>query len=798
MKRRYAAVFLVMLSNLMFELLLTRIFSATMWYHFAFVAVSIALFGTTVGAVAVQLAPRHFAEDRSYQQASRYALLYGIAVVLCTIGLLYLRPTFGSSWQELGSLVLLYLLIALPFVLCGVFICLALVRAGDRVGSVYCADLLGAGTGCALFVAFMDHGEGPRGVLLLGAVAALGAALMAASAADRRTVAAAGLVAAACVAAFGLKLDGDALRVRWAKGRPETRPVYERWNAFSRIVVDRYSRDPFGWGLGKNAPKTLQHAQQAVLIIDSAAATVMTRFDGDLAKLEHLKWDVTALAHSIRRRGRTLVIGVGGARDVLTALAFGHQVVGVEVNEAIVDLLRGPFAAFTGRLDSRLDVRLVHDEARSFIARSPERYDVIQASLVDTWAAAANGAYVLSENALYTREAFGEFLDHLTPDGILTLSRWYWHSQPGETLRLTSLAASVLRERGVEEPLRHLFLARNENLLSSVATLLVGARAFDDDELAALRRWCAEKGFLEILSPGVADGGVLAELVAPRTPERLLAEYPIDLSAPTDDRPFFFNMLRLRDAFRIDRSQHADLIAANADAVVSLAWLFVIVLVLSLVFILAPLWLRRAEGGTATRAGWRFLYFASIGLGFILVELSLMQRLMIALGHPIYGLTVVLFSLLVAAGFGSLWTQRAIARGRGRAFLGRALVAALAIGVVTGLASGAFGPGMAAAPAWARLSGAVLMLVPLGFVLGVPMAAGLALSATDPAGHRALYWGTNGAASVCGSVAATMFSLALGVSGAYAIGLGAYLSAALAAVFAFRAASTSPASTPPI
>ena len=730
-------------------------------------------------------APHHFRAERSRHQAARYALLYGIAIVVCTIGQLQLRPTFGSSWLELGTLTLLYLLIALPFVLCGVFICLAMIRADGRLGAVYCADLLGAGTGCALFVVFMAHGEGPRGVLLLGALAALGAGLMALSAADRRTLLAAGLVGVACIAAFVLHLDRDTLRVRWVKGNPEGRYVFEEWNALSHITVAPWGPEPFGWGLSGRAPKPERGLDQRVLGIDAAAATVLTAFDGDLDRLAHLEWDVTALAHAIRQRGRILVIGVGGGRDILTGLAFGHRVVGVEVNGGIVRLLRERFAAVTGKLASRPDVRLVHDEARSFIARSPQRFDVIQASLVDTWAAAANGAFVLSENALYTREAFDVFLGHLAPDGILSLSRWYFAGQPGETLRLTSLAASTLRTRGVEQPRHHLFLARNDRPITSVATLLVSARPFGAGELAALKRWCAEKGFIELLSPDVAVGDVLPQLADAQPPEALLATYPIDLSAPTDDRPFFFNMLRLSDALRMDRKTQSDWISANADAVVTLAWLFIVVLLLSVVVIVAPLWLRRTGGASALRAPWRLLYFASIGLGFILIELSLMQRLMIALGHPVYGLTVVLFSLLIAAGFGSLWTQRAFDRGAGRAFLGRMLLAVLAIGVLTGLAASLLGPSMAAAPAWLRVGGSVLVLVPLGFVLGVPMAAGLALSAADPAGHRALYWGTNGAASVCGSVLATVLSLWFGISGAYAVGVWAYVVAGAVAVSAF-------------
>jgi hypothetical protein len=789
---RYSAVFLVMMSNLMLELLLTRIFSATMWYHFAFMAVSIALFGTTVGAVAVQLAPRHFRPERSWRLAARYALLYALAIVFCTAGQLRINAVFSAAWIELIKLAGLYLLITPPFVLSGVFICQVLIRAGDRLGAMYCADLLGAGAGCALFVSFMTYGDGPRAVLLLAGAAALGAALMALSANDRFTQGAAAVVAALCVATFIWRLDGDVLQVRWAKGRPDAPHAFEQWNAFSRITVDPWTTKPFGWGFGSGVSKPASGPEQKFLQIDNAAATVLTAFDGDVRKVDYLESDVTALAYSIRRRGRVLVIGVGGARDILTALAFEHRVVGVEVNDSIIGLLRGPFAAFTGNLGSRPDVELVHDEARSFATHSQQRFDVIQASMVDTWAAAASGAYVLSENALYTREALGIFLDRLARDGILSLSRWYYGAQPGETLRLVTLAADVLRRRGSKEPQRHLFLAHNDRPGSSVATLLISVRPFNAAEIVALRSWCQRKYFVELLSPDLSRDSILDQLAGPLAPDHLLASYPIDLSAPTDNRPFFFNMLRFRDAFRGHRHGRSDLIAVNADAVVTLSWFFVLVVTLSVVFIVGPLWLGRSRGERAFRASWRFTYFVGVGLGFILIELSQMQRLMIALGHPVYGLTVVLFSLLIAAGLGSLWTQRVINRGAGGVFLRRALGCLLLVGLLTAIADRFLAHPFEFASAWTRIAGSVLILVPLGFVLGVPMAAGLALSASDPPGYRALYWGANGAASVCGSVLATMLSLSMGITATYFAGIAAYSVAAVAAVLAFARQNAPP------
>jgi hypothetical protein len=777
---RYAAVFVVTMSNLMLELLLTRIFSATMFYHFAFMAVSVALFGTAVGAVAVHVAPRHFRADDGGRLAARYALLYGGAVVVCTALQLRLNVTFGSSWRELVTLATLYVLIAVPFILCGIFTCLVLLGAADRVGVVYCADLLGAGAGCALFVPFMAGGEGPRLVLLLGALAVAGGAAMALAAADRVTARVATLALAVCVIAFIARLDRRTLQVQWAEGQRDGVHEFETWNAFSRLTVGPRPQRAFAWGFGTRFSGDDWEVAQKALKIDSAATTVLTAFDGDFEKVPHLRWDVTALAHAVRAHGPVLVMGVGGGRDVLTALAFGHQrVVGVEVNRDILGLLRGPFGDFTGHLGERAGVELVADEARSYLARSPERFEIIQASLVDTWAAAANGAYVLAENSLYTQQAFRLFLDHLTPDGFLSVSRWYFKTHPGETLRLVALAAAVLRERGAVPPEDHLFLARGH----SVATLLVGARPLTADDLQRLHAWCVQKGFDELLHGGMPPS-LWTQLAATVEPRALLRASAVDLSAPTDDRPFFFNMLRLRDAFTRSAAP-LDVITGNTDAVRTLGWLFAITVVLSALFVLTPLWSRRSAGRAPPAAASRMVYFAALGVGFIMIEVSQMQRLMISLGHPVYGLTVVLVSLLVAAGLGSLWTQRAGRAGRPASWLLRALLVLLLTAIVTAAATAALAAPLVRLPSVVRIVCSVGLLGPLGFLLGMPLASGLALSAGDPDSYRALYWGVNGATSVCGSVLAMMVSLSLGITVTYGFGVLAYLLATGAAAVAF-------------
>ncbi|MBI3782375.1 MAG: hypothetical protein HY270_03130 [Deltaproteobacteria bacterium] len=782
----HGAVFLVMMSNLLYELLLTRIFSATMWYHFAFMAVSIALLGTTAGAVATNLWPRVFASARADRVAVQAALLYALSLVACTIVLLRFNPVFGVTWHELGVLAAMYLVIAVPFLLSGIFICVALIGGGERSATVYCADLMGAGLGCALFVPLMSLSNGPRLVLWLAVLAALGAAAMAIAIGERRLLKAG--LGLALLLAFGALVHADrrALQVHFAKGVWDRDHDFEKWNAFTRLTIDDYIPIPFGWGIAPTVDRTRLSVPQKQLMIDGAAFTVLTGFDGDAGKLQHLEWDVTVLPHVIRASGPVLVVGVGGGRDLLTALHFGHRrIVGVEVNGDILDLLRRDFAEFAGHLDARPEIELRHDEARSFAARTTERFDVLQASLVDTWAAAASGAYVLSENSLYTVEAFARFFEALTPRGVLSLSRWYYEAEPAETLRLLSLAATTLRLRGIAKPRDHLFLARGGGPTVSVGTLLVAAAPFSSAELQQLRAWCQQHSFDVVLEPESARDDVWTKLVGPQMPAEVLAEFPLDLSAPTDDRPFFFNMLRPGDVFRRNRPHH-DAIEANGDAVAALAWLFLLVVVLSGLLILAPLVWHVRESPPGRGFFGKAIYFAALGLGFILIEIALMQRLMIVLGHPVFGLTVVLSALLVSAGLGSLWVQRFLQKRLEVRRVIAVFMVLLAVSATTAFAGGLMARSLESSPTWIRIVGSLILLAPLGFMLGMPLVLGLALSRNDRPGEQALYWGVNGAASVCGSILATFVSLTFGITAAYWAGIAAYAGAAALASHAWR------------
>lgn len=767
----YLGLFLTTLSLLQFELFLTRIFSVTMWYHFAFMAISLAMFGLAAGAVLVEVLPKR----EPHAMLANTGLLFAVSSAVCFAAQLYIpvNPETEIAWTALA-----FTLIAIPFVFAGIVVCVALTRFPAHTGALYAADLAGSAAGCVLTIPILNHIHAPTAVILNASIAALAATAFAMPRKGRLRVAA----AICCVVLFGVagvNLSAKFIDIRWVKGGKNWGDgLYEKWNALSRIYVRETGSEPFGWGMSP-AYEPKRKLDQLYLNIDSGAATVITKFDGQLDPLEHLKYDVTALAHYLRQDTSVLVIGVGGGRDILTSLVFGQKrVVGVEINPDILQVLTNRFRDYAGNLEKLPSVKLVHDEARSYIARSPDKFGIIQASLIDTWAATSAGAYVLTENGLYTKEAWLTFLNHLTPDGILTMSRWYYEAQPAETLRLAALATSSLMELGVADPRQHIMIVRKQDSSEigqySVATILVSRRAFTEGEVGRIMQISNSMEFVPVLTPQFAELPEFEAVATRGKYQELIRRYPLNIEAPTDDTPFFFHMLRAGDLLKASTYQGMNEI--NLKAVKVLGTLLSIVIGLSGVAIVAPLALRRHVRESYSPA--LMIYFAAIGLAFMMVEIGQLERLIVFLGHPIYGLTVVLFVLLLASSIGSLFSDR-------MSRLIWLLPVSLAAFI---LVSPTVTRELAASSTPVRIAISAMLLFPSGFFMGMAFPLGIRRARHNEGGApTAWYWGINGAFSVISSVLALVVAVFWGVTVTLLVGLTAYVLALAALLF-----STSP------
>jgi len=783
--RRLVGVALVSAALLMTELALTRIFSVVMYYHFAFLAISIALFGVSASGVFAYVARRRLERLDTDAMLAAESIVYAVATIVALFWLVRLRVGLNYSPHNLALMLTIYALAALPFFAGGLVVTLAISRFSSHVNAVYAADLIGAAGGCLILIPLLDR-LGAPGVVLAAAALSIAAGLLFAGDRARMRVAAAGAVVLALPVAG--QLSGRAgFDVVDTKGHRGDTVLFSKWNAFSRIGV--YARAHGDWSLSSAYKGPLPETR--FMDIDSAASTPILELAPDLSNAQYLRYELTALAYQlVGARGvqsgdrgpapnpqppaptpfTALVIGPGGGRDLASALVFGAaRVDGVEINPIIADdVMRDRFRDFSGGIYANPRVRIAVDDGRSFVRRTPNRYDVIQASLVDTWAATAAGAYTLTENTLYTVEAFDDYLDHLNDEGILSITRWV-----ADGLRLVSLAQAACEHRGWAAADR-LAIVRQDR----VATFLLKKAPFTSAEIASLRAVADRLAFDVLYAPDrtivvgdegshpfftqptpdlFVDGaatGDYARLIRAADREQFYASYRADIRPTTDDRPFFFHTTKLRNQFDVAFGKSM-LFGNGLSALLTLLGISTALVVL---FVIGPLAL--VDRQHARPRGWLpwLVYFGALGAGFMLIEVSVLQRFVLLLGHPVYSLTVTLFSLLLGTGLGAAWSRRfpdkALAQAGIGAVLGVALIGVLVIAVAGPIIDWAI-----PLPRAARMLIAVAMLLPMGLALGMPMPTGLRLLSGRAPQMIAWAWGINGALSVLGATLAIFIAM---------------------------------------
>lgn len=802
MKNTYLGLFFTTLATLMFEILLTRIFSVATWYYFAFFAISVAMFGFTVGALIVYLYEKYFEDEKLSERLCLFALLFAVAIDIALV--LFLAIPFYPRFTGVGvfSTVFQYMVVATPFVFSGVVVCLCLTRFPGRVGLLYGADMIGAAIGAFMVFPVLNAMDAPTAIFLTGAVAAIGAIFFAKSSASSILYRRSAIVFLILTVFMMANFFYRPVRVEWVK-KAYNEPEEEVWNTLSRIAVYplEWVEEPYSWGLSTTY-RAKKLIGQRMLDIDGVSETPLVYYDGTIESIEHIRYDVTSIVHYLRDDARVFVIGVGGGRDILAASRLFNQkrIVGAEINDRILEMVNVRYGDFTGHIDKLPGVTLISDEARSAITRMDEKFDIIQASCIATWSATSAGAFSLAENSLYTVEAWKIFFDHLSPDGILSFNRWYSPDYPAQLLRLTSLAARTLKDMGVAEPGRHIAVVRSAFIGREVpggfmlgrmpsATILVGKSPFSDKDMARLRSVVEELEFTIVYDPleEIKEDARFAAVIDNVDNPAFYASTALDISPPTDDRPFFFYMLRLNDLFK---GKHLEFQEQRFN-LIGMTMLYVLLgvsVVLCLVFIIGPLIVHRSKVPLPRgRALVGMLFFASLGFGYIFVEISQLQRLIIFLGHPIYSITVVLFTMLLASGIGALVSNRWM-KGRGpqphHVLIPMTLLLVLIL-VVLYLQPPVLSWFVTSRIA-ARIGVSLLFLAPLGFLMGMPFPLGMELASAISKEHTPWFWAINGATGVVASVLSVCISISLGFSATLTAGLIAYLVASFALMVLYK------------
>lgn len=749
------------MATLLMELTLTRIYSVIFYYHFAFLAISVALFGLGAGGVFSYVVNGW--QGTLYQKLGRLAALNSFSVVASLVFLLTRQGNPGNL-----ELVVIYFFSALPFLLAGAIVSLVISETIERVERVYFFDLIGAAAGCLLLIPLLDTFGGPNTVIAVAVLFAATSAIWYNLAREFSGRVAAVALALALTALFVFNIRLNWIDIRYAKGMTLANEQFVKWNSFSRIAVSKEA--------GTNLPN---------IVIDADAATgIFTQNHNTMseASRKSILNGGPGLPYKLKPGAKALVIGPGGGWDVSRALASGGKnITGVEINPIIATtVMREKFPNLSHNLYLRPEIRIQVEDGRSFVRRSPEKYQVIQATLVDTWASTAAGAFSLSENNLYTSDAFYDYLSHLSDDGILAFTRWGF-DPPRESLRLLSITIEALERLGERNPAQHVIVAREgSNQIKgwgATDTVIFSRKpmsgAFVQQAIASMK----ESNMEVIYVPGTDRRTPFQELLTTVDRETFFANYQYNVTSVNDNRPFFFYTVQPKDIWNFLFTDSK----ANADykinrAVPMLFGVLLVSLVATLVTLLLPPLVLGQRLPQDRRLRLFLLYFVCLGAGYIMIQVSLIQKFVLLLGHPTYALTVIIFSMLISSGLGSFYSKRIVNNNAERLRIVLLLIVILVpvLGFFAGLVSDL-------GPAWPlplKMAVSVLLIAPLGFLMGIPFPTGLGTLESWEKSAVRWGWSMNAASSVLGSALAIFFAIYLGLYQTLVLGGLLYLVAA--------------------
>ncbi|MBN1164635.1 MAG: hypothetical protein JXB45_08655 [Candidatus Krumholzibacteriota bacterium] len=784
----YLGIFFVSLSAIIFEISLTKIFSVILWYHFAYLAVSFALFGLGAGGLTAFLMREFF--SKHFPAALKHlASLQFLSMIACLLLILNTPPSIARFYIRLS---MTYLVCSIPFFLVGLTLSLVMYHFVKDVPKIYFADLVGSGTGCIVFILAITLFSGPS-VVIMGALLSLVAAFFFSEPrVNFKYLLRIGIFVTAAICLFCLYVRTDIFYVKYTKEHAETEALlFEKWSPLARITVyptifwRPNPNDPFFWGTSKKY-QPQEPVKQLWIEQDASAGTPITNFSGDISELEFLKYDVTSFVYHVQPQAEnTFIIGCGGGRDVLTALFFGvPSIRACDINPIIVHLVKDKHKEFAGNIYELPGVDVEVAEGRTYIRNQDQRFDVIQISLIDSWAATVAGAFALAENNLYTVEAFRDYIDHLDDTGMLSITRFIFRPR-NQTLRVAILARKALESEGIEHPERNIAVISTARETKGLATTLIKRSALTQSDIERIQKAADDLGFAIIYLPERGGDQEFTEALTKTPLEAFLKEKYYDLSPSTDDKPFFFQMLRFSRAFDLFTGHHIVGQKFNYYAPFVLIVLLAFSFTLILLFYILPLLLSRRVESLPRLWG---LYFVLLGIGFMFVEIPLLQKGTLYLGHPTLSLSVVVFSMLTFAGYGSYYSRKFREESLLKTVRKYLLLIALLIGIVT-VGSDWLIRYTIGFSLLFRIILFVVLIGPAAFLMGTAFPSGIRLVGQEHRNSIPWVWALNGGASVMGSVLAMTVAMVYGYMLTLIIGGTCYL-VALGATYRRRRATT--------
>lgn len=771
-----------------YQILLIRLLSIQYWSHFAYLIISVAMIGFGASGTCLVFVRRRLS-GRLPESLLAVSLLLGPALwlnYLLAHGLAFNPLMILWEGWEVVRFGLLCLQLSLPFFLgaTGIGLCLTTAQPGS-ISRLYFANLAGSGIGCVLILpAFFLLG--PREILLTLSLGSCGAGLLASTAWRTRAAAASALIVLCILYGFWFRSIPPAQSpfkdLAQAERLSAAQKEVERFGPLGLLTVIGSPAFHYLPDLALNCPFPIP--EQKGLFLDGNTVDAVHRFSGDMKTVRFLDWRTVSAAYRLTRNPDVLIVGGGGGTEILNALFHGAAgITVIEMNGRLLDLLRNEYGPYSGEVYDRSPVHAVEAEGRSYLAAAGPAFDLIQVGLSESPGISSSGVHALGENYLLTKEGLAACLRRLKPGGLLGVSRWV-KNPPREELKLLAALIEAFEEVNGSEASSSLVVLRSwQNV-----TFLVKQGRFSAGDIRSVRSFCAERMFDISYCPGVLPADLnrmnrlereyyheaaLALLSGQR--EAFYADYPFYVRPATDDRPFFSDTFRI-SLLRNYLQSRDRMIAVLLDVGYLLVWLaFAILLLTALLLILLPLpFLRLPTRGLLPVA----VYFAAIGGAYMFLEISLLQRFVRHLGDPVFSAAVVIGTLLVSAGAGSLWSGKIAVKPAAKMALSTAwILLATAILLTADETAAKY---FAQWPFGLRMAVCALLLAPLGFALGVPFPTGMEILSARRPSLTPWAWGINGFCSVLGGTGAVLIASVFGLRAVALLALGLYLVAAAA------------------
>lgn len=772
-----------------------RVLSIVQWHHFAYMIISLALLGYGASGTFIAINKR-WLEPRFELAFSTSALLFSVAIIACfVLGQIVPFNALEVVWnpRQFLYLAIVYLIYFVPFFFAANCIGLAFTCRKSLIDRIYFFDLLGAGVGAMLIIGALFLLSPQNALIMLAIFALLASLLMALAATSRKPLLATQFILLLIFLA-GLPQSWLALRISEYKSLNQTMQVIDTRvlsassSPLGLVTVVESPRVPFRHAPGLAINTRHAVPEQLAVFTDADGMSAITRFDGNLDTVAYMGDVATALPYALLDAPHVLILGAGTGADVLMAMYHGAEKIdAVELNPQVSELVTDTYAEFAGYLydDERVTVHI--GEARGFVVRGDEQYDLIQVALLDSFSASGSGVQALNESYLYTVEAIRKFLEHTRSGGLLAITRWL-KLPPRDNLKLVAIVIEALRQSGAAEPGRQLAVVRSWN----TSTLLVKNGEFSVDELAAIREFARSHSFDTAYYPGMpaSDANRFNLLEEPYLYDGINAllgdeandfieRYKFHIAPATDNQPYFFHFFKwgtlpevmaLRKRGGASLIEWGYLILTATVAQGAIAGALLILLPLSRIE-------RTWPSGTGPQMG---TYFFILGLAFLFVEIAFIQKFILFLSHPLYAVAVVLSGFLVFAGLGSAYSarlrQRVTETGPSPVSIAVGGIAFFSLAYVTLLPQ--LFDALIGLTDSIKMALSILFIAPLAFCMGMPFPLGLSRLADSAPDFIPWAWGINGFASVMSAALATLLAIQFGFTAVILLALALYALAA--------------------